>query len=881
MVVFAALIMSVPGAVAVSGAAQASPRAPIRPAARVAGQLGSCPWLNPLIPIQQRVNELVAAMTLAQKISLMQPVKGGPYPGYEHYVPGIPALCVPPVMQQDDSAGVAAGATGVTQLPAPIAAASTFDSSVLRQYGAVIGDEMRGKGIGFALAPTLNLVRVPQWGRSFETLGEDPYLTTQLGDADIEGIQSQGVIADVKHYAEYNQETNRTPVLNADNVVASVRTMQETELSIFGSAVQRAHAGGIMCAMPAVNGTGACQNSWLLGVLRNQYGFKGDIRADNPPSVTSNATAAAAGLDQSVAPYYNAADLLADVQDGSISLTMINSAAGQILYPMFQLGLFNHPPTGNLSDNVSTPAHVSFAQSTASAGTVLLRNTGGALPLQARGLSSIAVIGADASTYAEAAGGGSGHVNSGRVVTPLQGITSRAGSGVQVSYSMGSGPYDALPDIPSADLRSAQGTGAGLTANIYPDSTLSGTPAVTRTDPTVDLETASSPLPGTNVWSVQWTGTVNPPVTGSYQFSLTCDRPCQLFIGGKLTVDDSGAAQFMVHHTASGSANLTAGQPAAVEVTYKHTSSGTAPGTVAAIAQLGWLPPGTTPPSVTAAAAAARAAQVAVVFAGTFGSEGFDQPSLNLSGVDDQLIEAVAAANPHTIVVLNTGGPVLMPWLDKVAGVLEAWYPGQEDGTSIASILFGDADPAGKLPVTFPASASQPLSADPSRFPGINGTVDYSEGLDIGYKWYDANGLTPLFPFGYGLSYTTFDFGGLEARPLPGGNPDPNRNPDRVVALVRARVTNTGSRSGTEVAQLYLGDPASAGEPARQLRGFQRVELAPGRSAEVTFPLTAKDLAYWNTAANGWSVATGTYQVWVGDSSALSGLPLAGSFQVP
>ena len=870
--------LTVPGAVAQAAPAKAA--GPAKPA----GLLGSCPWLNSLLPIQHRVNELVAAMTLAQEISLMQPVKGGPYPGYQHYVPAIPSLCVPAVTQQDGAAGVAAGATGVTQLPAPIAAASTFDSSLLGQYGSVIGSEMRGKGIGFALAPTLNLVRVPQWGRSFETLGEDPYLTSALGNAEIEGIQGQGVIADVKHYAEYNQETNRKPSLSRDNVVASVRAMQETELSIFGSAVRDAHAGAVMCAMPSVNGTGACQNSWLLGVLRNQYGFKGDIRSDNPPSVTSNAAAVRAGLDQAVAPAFNPADLMADVSAGAISRARINSAAAAILYPMFQLGLFGDPPAGSLSDNVSTPAHVSFAQSAAAAGTVLLRNSGGALPLDPHGVSSIAVIGADADGYAESSGGGSAQVNAGSVVTPLRAIQARAGSGVKVSYSMGSGPYDALPDIPPANLTPDQGGGRGLTAKIFSNATLSGRPAITKTEPTVDQRSSGPLLPATGnirsaVWSEQWTGTLHPPVTGSYQFSLVCDRVCELFIGGRRVINDTGATALVTHHTVTGSASLTAGRSVSIKVIYQQAPSG-ATGTLGTIAQLGWLPPGVTPPSVAAAVTAARSAQVAVVFAGTFESEGFDQPGLNLSGVDDQLISAVAAANPNTVVVLNTGGPVLMPWLGKVAAVVEAWYPGQQDGAAIASVLFGDTDPGGKLPVTFPASASQPLSADPYRFPGVGRNVSYSEGLDIGYKWYDANGLTPLFPFGFGLSYTTFGFTGLSVSPVS-RHPDPGRNPNQVIAVVRAQVTNTGSRAGTEVAQLYLGDPASAGEPARQLRGFQRVQLAPGQSTQVSFPLTARDLAYWKTAANGWSVASGSYQVWVGDSSALSGLPLSGSFQVP
>jgi beta-glucosidase len=271
----------------------------------------SCPWLDTSLTVDQRVSELVAAMTLDQKISLMQIEAGsGAFAGYQTFIPPIPGLCVPALVLEDDSAGVANGTAGVTQLPAPIAAASTFDTGVLHDYGAVIGGEMSGKGINDALAPTVNLVRVPQWGRAFESLGEDPYLTTKLGDADIEGIQSQGVIADVKHYAEYNQEANRTPSLGLDNVVASERTLQETELAIFGSAVQDAHADAVMCAFPAVNGTLACEDPYLLQtVLRGQFGFKGDIRADNPAPVSDEVKAANAGLDQTRTPFFGASSL--------------------------------------------------------------------------------------------------------------------------------------------------------------------------------------------------------------------------------------------------------------------------------------------------------------------------------------------------------------------------------------------------------------------------------------------------------------------------------------------------------------------------------------------------------------------------------------------
>jgi beta-glucosidase len=290
---------------------------------------------------------------------------------------------------------------------------------------------------------------------------------------------------------------------------------------------------------------------------------------------------------------------------------------------------------------------------------------------------------------------------------------------------------------------------------------------------------------------------------------------------------------------------------------------------------------------IAAAAAAASRASVAIVFVGLNAGEGADLSSATLAGDGDrsdrdQLIEAVAAANPNTIVVLNTANPVLMPWNNKVAGIVQAWYPGQVSGPAISSILFGDVNPSGKLPVTIPTQASQSLSADPARYPGVNGTEEYSEGLNIGYKWYNANNFTPLYPFGYGLSYTTFSFSKIHVThsTLHSRRIDPNGSPDDVVATVRATVTNTGDRTGKEIAQLYLTDPAAANEPERQLRGVQPVTLEPHQRATVTFDLTASDLAYYSDADSSWHVAPGPYGVSVGDSSAIASLPLRDTLTV-
>jgi beta-glucosidase len=309
-------------------------------------------------------------------------------------------------------------------------------------------------------------------------------------------------------------------------------------------------------------------------------------------------------------------------------------------------------------------------------------------------------------------------------------------------------------------------------------------------------------------------------------------------------------------HTYSASVQLTAGQTYTINITGDSSA-------------LTWATPSDLAPGISAAVAAARAASTAVVVVSDdTETEAADRFSLTLPSAQDELISAVAAANPHTVVVVNAGAPVAMPWLSQVAAVVDAWYPGESNGTALASVLYGTTDPSGHLPVTFPQNLSQVPAATPRQFPGVNGRVHYSEGIDVGYRWYDANNITPMFPFGYGLSYTTFGFSNLAITPGKGS----------AAVTATATVTNTGHVAGTDVAQLYLGDPPVAGEPPRQLKGFQRVTLAPGQSSTVTFNLTKQDLAYWKTSANKWVVPEGQFHVYVGDSSATANLPLQGSF---
>ena len=814
----------------------------------------SCPWVRSSAPIATRVSELLGQMTLDDKLAMVDGDGGGNGPaGYPGQIAANPGLCIPALNLDGGPAGVSNGGSGATQLPASVALASTWDPSLAREYGGVVGSEERGKGVNVNLGPTVNIVRDPRWGRAFQTYGEDPYLSGQTAVGYIDGVQNQGVMSQVNAFAVYNQETNRfTP---ADDAIVSQRAMQEIYLPQFQAAVQQAHAASVMCSLSTVNGEYACQNDYLLtSVLDQQWHFPGFVGSDWT-ATHSTVPSALAGLDMSMpgggppgTDYYGA-PLEQAVQDGQVPMATLNTMVSRILTQMFRFGLFDHGPTGSLSAVVTTPAHAQVGRQVAEAGTVLLKNSGDALPLQPGRDKSVAVIGSDGGQYAMTAGGGSAAVIAPYVVTPAQAVSKRgAASGVTVSYAQGDVPATgALTTVPASAF------GSGLSASYYNNPTMSGTPVAAGTVPSVALTwNGTSPAAGVNTsdWSAKFTGTIDLPAAGTYQMSLSFFGQASVIIGGKQVF----ASQFGVGSVDRASVTLPAGETS-IEIDYADTIFGFDGVT------LGWSPPADL---LGQAVAAAKSADVAVVFASNYEAEGADLANIDLPASENQLISAVAAANPNTVVVLNTGSAVTMPWLSQVKGVIEAWYLGQDDGTEIAAVLFGDVNPSGKLPVTFPVSLAQVPASTAAQWPGTDGTVQYSEGILVGYRWYTAKGITPLFPFGFGLSYTTFAFSDLTARPAGDGR-----------FTVSADVTNTGRRAGTDVAQLYVGDPASTAEPAEQLKGFQRVTLQPGQTTRVSFTLDQSAFAWWN---NGWTVTPGRYTLMVGDSSA--GLPLGTHVEV-
>jgi beta-glucosidase len=349
-----------------------------------------------------------------------------------------------------------------------------------------------------------------------------------------------------------------------------------------------------------------------------------------------------------------------------------------------------------------------------------------------------------------------------------------------------------------------------------------------------------------SVWSARWTGTLTPPSSGSCLFSVTGSGTAQLYVDHKL-VTTMMRADF--GQTVQGTLDLKAGQPVPIELKYSNSSVIMGPGLA-----LGWQPPD--PDMLAGAVAAAKQADMAIVFAAEQMGEGQDKVTLALPGNQDGLIEAIAHANPRTVVVLHNSNPVAMPWLDKVAAVVEAFYPGQEAGSSIARVLFGDVNPSGKLAMTFPSNEQQGPGASFLEYPGDGMTVNYSEGVLVGYRWYDAKNQAPLFPFGYGLSYTSFRYSDLEVDPRGGEQ-----------VLVKVRITNSGKREGAEVVQLYLESPAAAEEPPKQLKGFEKILLKPGESKTVSMQLDKESLAAWDSEIRGWRIYPGVYSVMVGSSS--------------
>ncbi|MFD8278537.1 beta-glucosidase [Streptomyces solisilvae] len=783
---------------------------------------GPLPAPGPAPGPATRVDTLIGRMTLEEKVSLLHGAKDPLSLGQAGYTPGVPRLGIPPLRLADGPAGVRV-ARHATALPAPVLLASAFDPALAREYGRTIGREGRALGQDVLLSPMVNLIRTPYAGRDFETFGEDPLLTSQLVAEEIRGIQAEGLIATVKHFALNNQEHERESI----DVVVDERTLREMELPGFESAV-RAGAGAVMGAYNKVNGAFACESGPLLtGVLRTDWGFDGWVMTDWH-AAHSTAAALGAGLDMEMpdGEYFGEA-LRKAVADGAVPEARVDRAVGRVLTVMDRFGLLDGgaPPRPGRDPG----AGARTALKVATAGGVLLRNERGTLPLTGPAARSIAVVG-PTGAIPFVSGGGSAHVVPDHAASPLETIRERAGEGARVDHALGEDVFGKT--IPATALSPATGLEERKVA-AGKSWTYDGTLTVDESD--------------------EWTFVLHfsgPPA----------GRPKVLLDDEELFPFRAGLGEYFTGGFVSATPDGLAVRRTAVALTAgKHRLKVTAKGGSEGLAfRLRRTTSATRAADVAEAVRAARAAHRVVLFAYEDATEGRDRTTIALPGHQNALITAVTEANPHTTVVLNTSSCTAMPWLERTGAVLQMYYPGQEGAAATTALLFGDANPSGRLTQTFPVSDDRhPTAGDPRRYPGVDGREEYSEGIHVGYRWYDAEGVRPLFPFGHGLSYTTFAYAGLRLR----------RHGNGLEAAFTVR--NTGRRAGAEVAQVYVGPspdlPLTQAE--RALAGYRRVHLRPGEARTVTVRMAARTLSSWDTERHQWVLGTGPRTVEVGSSS--------------
>lgn len=714
---------------------------------------GIPPYKNPNLPVEQRVQDLLGRMTLQEKVAMLSGAD------WMQTVPN-ERLGIPSIKMADGPAGIRSWAgpssetnamvaktkVTTTAFPAGVAMAATWDTELLQSEGQAIGQEVSAAGRDMILGPTVNINRTPLWGRNFEGYGEDPYLTSRLAVAYIKGVQGEGVIATVKHFAANNQEFERHRI----NAIVDERALQEIYFPAFKAAVQEAGVWSVMSAYNKLNGVYCAQNSFLLkDVLRKQWGFKGFVVSDWGSTYSTTDTVNA-GMDIEMPggepmkdwlkkPKTQAAGngggwlvsekVLPEISSGKISAATIDDNVASILRVIFVSGQFDKPHTE--TGKIDTPEQRALARKASTESIVLLKNAGDLLPLNPSKIHSVVVIGPNAAV-ARTGGGGSSLVTPKYSIAPLKGIQDRAGPSLQVSYALG-----------------------------------------------VSME-------------------------------------------GEDPSKDTPAAREQLRNEA------------------------------------------------VSAAAKTDAAIIVVGRSPALESEDFDIKSLDLPAGQDDLIGEVSRVNKNTVVVINAGGPVVMTrWIAHVPAVLDLWYGGQEGGNAIADVLFGDANPSGKLPVSFVKEWKD--SPAYGHYPGENLQVEYAEGIYVGYRYFDKQKVEPLFPFGYGLSYTRFDYSDLKV--------SPNKVSSGKPVEVSLSVRNSGSRAGAEVVELYVHDGhSSVDRPIKELKGFSRINLAPGEIKDVHFTLDRSAMAFYSTAKRDWVTEPGQFDVLVGPSS--RDIRLKGSFNL-
>ena len=799
--------------------------------------------------VEQRVEAILSKMTLDQKIDML----GGED---DFYIRAYPELGLPRLRMADGPIGVRHGGPATT-MAGGISLAASWDPALAAEEGKEIARDARAKGVNFMLGPAFNIYRAPMNGRNFEYMGEDPYLAGQIAVGYIEGMQSQGVSATAKHFMGNNSEFDRH---NTDSIIDE-RTMREIYLPAFEAAVKQGHVRSVMDSYNLTNGSHMTQNGYLNNeVLKKEWGFDGILMSDW--TSTYDAVGAANGgldLEMPSGKFLNRENLLPAIKQGKVSVATIDDKVRRILRVEIQFGWLDHEQT-DLNISRYNREGDQVALRSAREGAVLLKNDGNLLPLKKDAIKSILVVGPDAYP-AVPVGGGSARVVPFEAVSFLRGISDYVGNGAQVFYSPGIPTVSEMSAATSFSTTESGGT-AGLKAEHFTNEDLQGKPFLTRTDEHVDFGPPSRKMLPAEAMSSRWIGYYTPNTAGKFDIFVTSTGEdggyYRAYVDDKIVLDDWTVSKALL-----GIATLSLDAKPHKIVLEHHGESRWLGGHL----HMGITEHGTyVLPGAKELAAKADVVVVAAGFDPESESEGADR-TFRLPPGQNELIQDMSSANKNTIVLITSGGNVDMTdWIDRVPALLEVWYPGQEGGKAAAEILFGDVNPSGRLPATFERRWEDNPVHD-NYYPAAGTTrVIYKEGVFVGYRGYEHNNTKPLFPFGYGLSYTSFQYANVAIKPA-----DASAKSDGISAplfQVSFDVTNTGSRAGADVAQVYVAEAhPKVPRPAKELKGFARIELKPGETKTSTVTLDGRAFSYYDADAKQWRADPGEFQILVGRSS--------------
>ncbi|HUF32162.1 MAG TPA: glycoside hydrolase family 3 C-terminal domain-containing protein [Acidimicrobiales bacterium] len=817
-----------------------------------------------------RVEAILAGLSIDEKASLT--VGSGAW----HTIP-LPAAGVGRVKVTDGPTGARGdGRSGASAIcfPVGVSLGASWSTDLLAQVGAALAEEARTKGAHVLLGPTVNMQRTPIGGRNFECYAEDPLLTARLAVAFVQGLQGAGIGASIKHFVGNDTELDRHEV----SVEIDERTLREVSLLPFERAVAEADPWTVMAAYNRVNGeTATASRRLLTGILKEEWGWPGMVVSDWG-AVKDTVSTALAGCDLEMpGPVGWLGPRLADaVRAGDVPEEVLDDLARRVLHLAERAGRLDdagEPPERADDD----PGRRALARRAAIEGTVLLRNDG-VLPFDRDRLERVALIGPNVSSFMVQGGGSSQVLPHGDIVGPLDALRASLGDGVEVIHEPGCTNHKFAHSVPPEQWRGGVATDrpsasslvvaarledAPVAVELYDGLELDGDPARTwQADGiTTTFFGRVRGLADQSSFSGRFTATYLPVATGVHSFGLSAVGRSRLFVDGVEVIDSWTDPQPGDTFYANGSAELRAGveleEGVPVEVV---AELATDPASTVQGIRVGIDPP---EPAdlLDRAVAAAADADVVVVVVGTTGeweTEGNDRDDIALPGRQAELVEAVAAVNDRTVVVVNAGSPVDMDWVEGVGAALQVWFGGQEMGPALADMLLGHAEPGGRLPHTIPARLADHPAA--SSYPGSGGRLVYEEGLLTGHRWYDARGIEPRFPFGHGLSYTTFEWGDATLSVADGSVDTPQ-------VSVTVPLANTGDREGSEVVQLYVRPPDGAGRPQAELKAFAKATLAPGEADDVVLDLDRVAFRTWDVASGTWVVHPGTYEAIVGASS--------------